>query len=85
MIMPKLSQQKIKEILQAAGSLIRMYREGKLGGEQMPEDVNPALPKCSDANYLYFPLPFNGDLSTKLGFDAILDPEAVLRQFRILE
>jgi len=32
-----------------------------------------------------FPLPFNGDLSTKLGFDAILDPEAVLRQFRILE
>ena len=38
-------------------ALLRLYREGKLGGERMPEDENPGLPIGSKENYLYFTLP----------------------------
>ena len=34
-----------------------MYLSGLLGGEIMPEDANPSLPKHSTENYLYFTLP----------------------------
>lgn len=38
-------------------ALIDSYKQGKLGGEKMPEDENPALDKSSKENYLYFTLP----------------------------
>lgn len=34
-----------------------MWKEGKLGGEFMPEDSNPNLSKASNENFLYFTLP----------------------------
>ena len=37
--------------------LLEAYKSGKLGGEKMPEDENPALDKRSKENYLYFTLP----------------------------
>ena len=45
------------EILKKAEILMRMYKEGLLGGEIMPEDNNPGLPKDSKENFLYFTLP----------------------------
>lgn len=45
------------EILSKVDYLIQLYKCGKLGGEKMPEDENPALPKGSLDNYLYFTLP----------------------------
>ncbi|MBE5926380.1 MAG: hypothetical protein E7270_05395 [Lachnospiraceae bacterium] len=38
-------------------ALLNAYKRGKLGGEKMPEDENPALDKNSKENYLYFTLP----------------------------
>lgn len=38
-------------------ALIDAYKQGKLGGEKMPEDENPVLDKASNENYLYFTLP----------------------------
>ena len=38
-------------------ALIDAYKQGKLGGEKMPEDENPSLDKSSKENYLYFTLP----------------------------
>ena len=38
-------------------ALIEAYKSGKLGGEKMPEDENPALDKSAKENYLYFTLP----------------------------
>ena len=46
-----------EEILDKVEILIKMYKEGKLGGEIMPEDANPNLEKASLENYLYFTLP----------------------------
>ncbi len=37
--------------------LIQLHRDGKLGGEKMPEDENPGLELSSLENYLYFTLP----------------------------
>jgi hypothetical protein len=37
--------------------LRKMYLDGLLGGEVMPEDANPSLPQDSALNYLYFTLP----------------------------
>ena len=34
-----------------------MWQDGKLGGENMPEDSNPHLIKSSKENFLYFTLP----------------------------
>jgi len=44
-------------ILDRVNRLIRMHREGRLGGEVMPEDANPKLDRDSRENYLYFTLP----------------------------
>ena len=43
-----------KEILEKVEKLYRMWRNGELGGEVMPEDANPGLDKSSLENYLYF-------------------------------
>jgi hypothetical protein len=45
------------DILAHARLLRRLYAEGRLGGEVMPEDANPGLPRDSATNYLYFTLP----------------------------
>lgn len=44
-------------ILDKVEKLIKMYKNGELGGEVMPEDANPNLKKASLENYLYFTLP----------------------------
>lgn len=44
-------------ILTKIDKLYLLYKAGKLGGEVMPEDSNPNLPKDSSQNYLYFTLP----------------------------
>lgn len=46
-----------KLILDRIYNLISAYKEGKLGGEKMPEDENPYLDKYSKENYMYFTLP----------------------------
>lgn len=46
-----------EEILRRALGLLDAYRNGKLGGERMPEDANPKLPVGSRENALYFTLP----------------------------
>ncbi len=46
-----------EELLNKVEKLINLYKEGKLGGEVMPEDANPGLEKSSLENYLYFTLP----------------------------
>lgn len=45
------------ELISKVEQLIQLYRNGKLGGEKMPEDENPMLEKNSLQNYLYFTLP----------------------------
>ncbi|WP_052088452.1 hypothetical protein [Paenibacillus wynnii] len=46
-----------EELLFKIRLLRKMYVSGLLGGEVMPEDANPGLPKDSALNYLYFTLP----------------------------
>ena len=46
-----------RQILEKIDKLIEMYQKGELGGEVMPEDSNPDLPKSSLQNYIYFTLP----------------------------
>lgn len=46
-----------EEIAAKAIMLRNMYVNGLLGGEVMPEDANPGLPKDSALNYMYFTLP----------------------------
>ena len=46
-----------KKILKKVDILYLMWKQGKLGGEVMPEDANPGLEKKSLENYLYFTLP----------------------------
>lgn len=46
-------EQKLEKI----EKLYNAYKEGKLGGQIMPEDANPHLPIDSIENYLYFTLP----------------------------
>ena len=48
---------KKEEILEKVDRLIKLYKEGKLGGEVMPEDANPGLENSYLENYLYFTLP----------------------------
>lgn len=45
------------DILKKVESLYRMWKDGLLGGEVMPEDANPSFLKSSLENYLYFTLP----------------------------
>ena len=44
-------------VLEKAECLMQAYRAGKLGGERLPEDSNPGLPKDSAEHYLYLTLP----------------------------
>lgn len=46
-----------ESILDSVYALVRMHKEGLLGGEVMPEDSNPSLEVNSKENYLYFTLP----------------------------
>ncbi len=45
------------EILRKVDMLYIMWKQGRLGGEFMPEDENPHLEQGSLENYLYFTLP----------------------------
>ena len=47
----------MSEILDKIDKLYKMWEDGSLGGEKMPEDENPNLDKSSLENYLYFTLP----------------------------
>ncbi|MCL2531288.1 MAG: hypothetical protein FWE40_03920 [Oscillospiraceae bacterium] len=49
--------EKIEKARKAAEILMQLHRDGALGGEIMPEDANPGLPKSAEENYLYFTLP----------------------------
>ena len=46
-----------QDVLLQVDKLIKLYNEGVLGGENMPEQENPALDIGSKENYLYFTLP----------------------------
>lgn len=46
-----------EKILKKVRLLMKLYYDGKLGGEKMPEHENPGLNKASKENYLYFTLP----------------------------
>jgi len=52
-----MTAEKAANVLYAAKTLIKLHAQGALGGEVMPEDANPELPKASEQNYLYFTLP----------------------------
>ena len=52
-----MSLEKKKSILKNVEELLQLYRDGKLGGEIMPEDANPGLGNGDRENYLYFTLP----------------------------
>jgi len=49
--------QKIAYVVKTSVALIRLHACGVLGGEVMPEDSNPGLPRDSEINYLFFTLP----------------------------
>lgn len=46
-----------KDIYEKIEKLFKLWRDGKLGGEKMPEDDNPHLVSSSKENYSYFTLP----------------------------
>jgi len=46
-----------EKILKDVEALMKMHKNGELGGEVMPEDANPGLEKTSKENYLYLTLP----------------------------
>ena len=46
-----------EDILNKVDKLYKMWKDGNLGGEVMPEDANPHFDKKSRENYLYFTLP----------------------------
>jgi hypothetical protein len=48
---------KQNSILRAVVELRRLHEAGALGGERMPEDANPGLPRDSAEAFLYFTLP----------------------------
>jgi hypothetical protein len=45
------------ELLKDIESLLEAYQRGQLGGQQMPEDSKPNLPRNSEENLLYLTLP----------------------------
>lgn len=47
----------MQDILEKIHKLIKLHKDGVLGGDVMPEDENPNLPKSSLENYMYFTLP----------------------------
>ena len=46
-----------QDILESVRRLYKMWKNGELGGDFMPEDSNPHLEKSSKENYHYFTLP----------------------------
>lgn len=46
-----------ENVISRVYALMEAYRSGRLGGEKMPEDENPALDRGSKENYIYFTLP----------------------------
>lgn len=46
-----------QDILESVKRLYKMWKNGELGGDFMPEDSNPHLEKSSKENYHYFTLP----------------------------
>ncbi|MDD3669415.1 MAG: hypothetical protein PHX68_03990 [Alphaproteobacteria bacterium] len=46
-----------KVIIEKVYKLMALHRAGALGGETMPEDAHPHLPRNSKENYAYFTLP----------------------------
>jgi len=52
-----LTPDKIAGVLRAVEILMQSHNDGLLGGDIMPEDANPGLPKSADENDLYFTLP----------------------------
>ena len=46
-----------QDILESVRRLYKMWKNGELGGDFMPEDSNPHLKKSSKENYHYFTLP----------------------------
>jgi hypothetical protein len=52
-----ITERKRKQVLDRIEILLDLYKKGVLGGECMPEDSNPHLPKDSVENYVYFTLP----------------------------
>lgn len=46
-----------EEILNCVRKLYKMWKNGELGGEVMPEDSNPHFEKSSKENYTFFTLP----------------------------
>lgn len=53
----KLNIEKKKMILENVEELLKLYHQGSLGGDVMPEDSNPDLGTGTKENYLYFTLP----------------------------
>ncbi len=47
----------MNNLIEKVKKLLAFYKNGELGGEKMPEDSNPKLPKNSEENFLYFTLP----------------------------
>ena len=45
------------ELIKKVDVIYQMWKDGRLGGEVMPEDANPHLTRESKENYLYFTLP----------------------------
>ncbi len=48
-----------QHILNNVKKLYKMWQNGELGGEFMPEDSNPHLDKSSKENFIYFTLPMS--------------------------
>lgn len=48
-----------EDIMRDVEALYKMWKDGLLGGEVMPEDANPKFEKSSKENYLYFTLPMS--------------------------
>jgi len=46
-----------QQILLKVDILLKAWKDGLLGGEKMPEDENPNLPKSSEQNIVYFTFP----------------------------
>jgi len=46
-----------QKILEDVRKLFKMWKNGELDGEYMPEDSNPHFEKSSKENYIYFTLP----------------------------
>ena len=51
------TSEKITQVLKASEKLIHLHKCGALGGEIMPEDSNPGLPKDSESYFMFFTLP----------------------------